>query len=707
MKRWSVLFVMLIIGLSGIFYTDYRYRQEDAQENQVALQEAAKLVEERLNKTISNRLNVVDALRGFLLAQESVPDQESFNRYAKISLENYPSIGALEYADERLIIRYVYPLEGNEAALNHALLSRAVNVPFVEKAMRERRMVVSDPFMTLQGFQGIVVRAPLYRETEFVGLAQEVFNIDLVVEQALAVMQEQYTIELLTTSGAVFWRSGETGSLSVERAIAVGDNVWLAKVDWRTAPQISYFILALIWSVGLLLLSGVMIIVNQSMMREKKLREAVLEKTRSLAVSEERYRAIFENSGTALMFIEEDRRISLINKEFEKLSGYRKAEIEGRVRWDIFVDDPFELARMAEYHQLRRKNDKQAPLSYEFILRDRAGVRKNMIVTVAVLPGTEQSLAAFVDISTRKAAEQALAEANERLETKVAQRTQELTVLNEDLQAMNQALLGTLDKLRQTQGQLVQAEKMAGLGMVVVGVAHELNTPIGLGVTLASHMEEIIGNLLKRLENGKMKRNELFEDLNDSAEAARMLLYNLQRAGQLVKSFKQVSLEEFAQDRRLFLVQECLDDALISLRERIAAARLHVVLECDRNLCLDGSPSAFLQMISNLILNSLVHGYAPGESGEIKIKAVQLIDRLLLTYTDDGRGIDEELMPRIFDPFVTACRGAGNMGLGLYVLHNIVVQEFGGTVEGYSEPGCGVKFVIDLPLRRDKEDPRI
>ena len=345
-----------------------------------------------------------------------------------------------------------------------------------------------------------------------------------------------------------------------------------------------------------------------------------------------------------------------------------------------------------------------------------------------LLPDGSSRLEGFItDITDRKLEEAALQEANEQLEYKVEVRTQELTALNEELEAMNTQLLDSnssleieiserkkaeerleslnkelskvIEEMKTMQSYLVQSEKMAALGGLVAGIAHEINTPVGVGLTAATNLQKITKDFADLCENGKPRRQDLTDYLEDLLESANIIEANLERAAKLIRSFKQVSIDQSSEERREFNVKAYLEEILLSMHPKLKKTKLAVTVDCDEELKLDGFPGAFSQIITNLLMNSIIHAYEPGDEGEIKISAKTQDGFFMLTYSDDGKGMPKEMQMKIFTPFFTTKRGTGSTGLGLYILHNIVVKQFNGSVECDSEPGKGTSFTIKFPLK--------
>ncbi len=294
-------------------------------------------------------------------------------------------------------------------------------------------------------------------------------------------------------------------------------------------------------------------------------------------------------------------------------------------------------------------------------------------------------MASFIDVTERVRAEELLRALNADLEIRVEARTAELQQ--------------SLDELRAAQARLVQAEKMAALGSLVAGIAHEINTPLGIGVTAASHVDLAVRGLHERFARGEPTRQEMEAFLGNASEACEMVLANLQRAADLVRSFKQVAVDKSSGERRRFALKPYLEEVLRSLGPQLRRTRHEVLLDCPEDLEIDSYPGAYSQIVTNLVFNSLTHGFEGIEQGRIEIEVRRADESLQLRYRDNGRGIAPEHLPKIFDPFFTTKRGVGGSGLGLHVLYNLVTQTLGGTIECRSRPGEGVNFEIDVPIR--------
>ncbi|NEO56647.1 MAG: AAA family ATPase [Okeania sp. SIO3B5] len=272
------------------------------------------------------------------------------------------------------------------------------------------------------------------------------------------------------------------------------------------------------------------------------------------------------------------------------------------------------------------------------------------------------------------------------LEQKVQQRTAELSKALEDLKA--------------TQKQLVESEKMAALGGLVAGVAHEINTPIGTSITIASTLADETQNFTKALAQGQLKRSVLNNYLELAGESTQLMLSNLSRAGELIQSFKQIAADQSNLEYRCFNLKEYLKEIALSLAPQMKTSYT-LTVEGDETIKIDSYPGALAQIVTNLVTNSLTHGYPSEEAGNFTLGIRQESDKIQLEYSDDGCGIEEENLGKIFEPFFTTARSKGGTGLGLHIVYNLVTQKLQGTIEVDSQVGLGTKFVITIPLTQE------
>lgn len=265
-------------------------------------------------------------------------------------------------------------------------------------------------------------------------------------------------------------------------------------------------------------------------------------------------------------------------------------------------------------------------------------------------------------------------------------------------QAARDAAEQALDRLKSVQTQLVQSEKMAALGQLVAGVAHEINTPVGLVVAGVSQLSDETAALRRRVESGQLGREALADYLALVTELAEVLRSNGDRAANLVRSFKRLAVDQTTDERHRFPLRNYLNDTVMSLGPALRKAGHQVALDCPEDLELDSYPGALSQIVTNLLSNSIVHGYPDGRAGQIAIRAGLIAgDRVEMTYADDGIGIAETVRGRVFDPFFTTNRRGGSTGLGLHIVFNLVSGRLGGRIALTENPQGGAQFVVTFP----------
>ncbi|WP_348698976.1 two-component regulator propeller domain-containing protein [Duganella fentianensis] len=258
-------------------------------------------------------------------------------------------------------------------------------------------------------------------------------------------------------------------------------------------------------------------------------------------------------------------------------------------------------------------------------------------------------------------------------------------------------------KLLDTQQQLVEQEKLAALGALVAGVAHELNTPIGNSLVVASTLEDKTEDIHQLQQTNSLRRSDLVSFIDAAREASTLLMRSLQGAAELVNSFKQVAVDQASAKRRPFNLLQASQEIVTTMRNQIRKAGHSIVLEMPEDIQMDSFPGPYGQVIINLINNTLLHAFEGRSGGEIRLWAVRLgTERVRIVFQDDGKGIAPEHQLRIFDPFFTTKLGQGGNGLGLSITYNIVTSLLDGSIRVDSEVDVGTRFTMDLPLKASK-----
>lgn len=293
------------------------------------------------------------------------------------------------------------------------------------------------------------------------------------------------------------------------------------------------------------------------------------------------------------------------------------------------------------------------------------------------------------DITEQRRNEQEIRSLNASLEDRVVERTQAL-------QKANTELSEALQNLQRAQGELLRTEKLAALGALVAGVAHELNTPIGIGVTVASTLQEDSLAFARVLEQG-VSRSRLGQFIEKTRTASDLLLRSLGRAAELISSFKQVAVDQTSAQRRVFKLDELVHEIVLTLGPSIRKTPYTVVSDIPQDIALDSFPGHLGQVLINLVNNALLHAFGGRSEGRISIAARRIDDELIeITVSDDGNGIADKDLPRIFDPFFTTRMGQGGSGLGLSIVHNLVAGPLRGSISVESALQIGTTFTLQL-----------
>jgi len=294
------------------------------------------------------------------------------------------------------------------------------------------------------------------------------------------------------------------------------------------------------------------------------------------------------------------------------------------------------------------------------------------------------------EVLQRHKAEQEIRLFNEELEQRVNQRTQELTQSNDELNL-------TLEELKQTQSQLLENEKMASLGGLVAGVAHEVNTPIGIVLTSISFMKERCVDIIDALAQQSLTAKQLTLFTKELEQGFSLSLNNIKRAVELIESFKLIAVDSVVDDARELNLHHYLQDILRSLQPKTKHSNIKIELNCPENIVIFSYPGAIAQVTNNLVINSLLHAFEPGQIGKITIAAQQQKNSITLLYSDDGCSLDDESKAHLFEPFYTTKRGEGGSGLGAHIVYNLVTQRLKGSIELITEQAKGKSFKVVIP----------
>lgn len=375
-----------------------------------------------------------------------------------------------------------------------------------------------------------------------------------------------------------------------------------------------------------------------------------------------------------LFWLDENAKLIYVNDSACATLGYTREELLNMTIHQIDPDFPAE-AWLPHIEELR----KIGSMTFESRHRTKDGRIFPIEITGNYIEynGKSYSFAFDHDISERKRIENELENHRLHLEKLVEERTAEL---------------------RQVMEQLVQSEKLAALGNLVAGVAHELNTPLGNTRVVASALSEDLNSFENAMQGDNLRRSDLELFLRRSREAARLLEINSSRAAELISQFKQVAIDQTSVRKRKFNLLKTLEELLATLQPQFRNTNHIIELSIPPEYEMDSYPGPLGQVISNLVGNSLLHAFSGIDNGLIKISALKTEDvNIIITYTDNGCGIPVENRNRIFEPFYTTRLGQGGSGLGLYIVYNLVTGVLGGSVSIDQNYTGGTSFIIEIP----------
>ena len=393
-----------------------------------------------------------------------------------------------------------------------------------------------------------------------------------------------------------------------------------------------------------------------------ELEHRVAERTYDLRESEARFRDLAELGSDWIWQTDKELRFTYISDRFFEVSGINPDQILGRRRKDMADFDSDEVTKQ-KWHKHQDDMENRRPFRrFEY-----------------ALPCTDGKL-----IQIRLAGK---------------------PFYNDSGEFLGYRGTGTdITELMMAQDELLHAEKLAALGGLVAGVAHEINTPVGIGLTAASYLEEKARKFETVYKEGKVKRSDIEAFIETSLEASISLTTNLKRAADLVRSFKQVAVDQSSEMKRNFLLKPYINEILLSLLPKIKRTQHEITVTGSDEIQLDSYPGAFSQILTNLIMNSLIHGFEHKVLGHINIDVSLRNHELILRYSDDGKGMNSEQIKRIFEPFYTTKRGQGGSGLGMHVVYNLVTQTLRGRIELASGIENGVVFTLRIPINKEMDN---
>lgn len=413
--------------------------------------------------------------------------------------------------------------------------------------------------------------------------------------------------------------------------------------------------------------------------------------------AERTFEGLFQASPVAIaVWSERGHQLANVNAAWERLFGMSAASAIGRIS-DSFSMWSDEALRRDYIRRLERNEPVDGMEAWMCTASGQA--RLCQVSGRMVTVGHERYvMAVYMDVTAEREVTAQLRELNETLEVRVAERTAALHQANAELSE-------ALANLRRTQEGLIRSEKMAALGALVAGVAHELSTPLGNSLIAANTVRDHARALETEMQTG-LKRSSLVRFLADAQSANAIIERNLERAAELVTSFKRIAVDQSSSQRRTFVLDEVMDEILMTLRPMLKRLPYQLDVAIEAGLSLDSYPGPLGQVVTNLLNNAIVHGLDGRDHGVIGIIGRAAgDDEVWLEVHDDGCGIPLANRRRIFDPFFTTRLGQGGSGLGMHIVLNLVTNVLGGTIEVDSEVGQGTVMRVRMPRQAPRQAP--
>ncbi|MFZ6657170.1 PAS domain S-box protein [Undibacterium sp. TJN19] len=420
--------------------------------------------------------------------------------------------------------------------------------------------------------------------------------------------------------------------------------------------------------------------------------EAARLQTESLLRENERkYASLFQLSPIPLGLVDVHTNCFVeVNDIWLKEFGYERDEVLGQTTVELgFASN---TNGWEKFNTALRQNKKVDQL--EVRLKAKAGVEMIFLLSARLIDMGSHRMCIFslLNVTRQVQIEQEIREMTTQLEDRVKMRTLNLEQANAELAA-------AMVSLRHTQDELVRSEKMAALGSLVAGVAHELNTPIGNSVTVASTLQDKTRELLRDVTEGKLKRSTLDKYLDNASNGTELLMRTLGMARELIGSFKQVAVDQSSSQRRQFDLQTVLEELIVTLAPMYKKSAFNLVTELSPGIGMDSYPGPLGQIITNFMTNALTHAFEGRASGEMRLCTQLFQDQQVqIIFSDNGIGITENIQKKVFDPFFTTKLGQGGSGLGMNIVYNLVTGVLGGEIQLFSTPGNGATFTMTLPL---------
>lgn len=654
----------------------------------------------------------------------------------RLNEKGYPdfSVHPVVERGQHYIVDYVEPMTGNERAFGLDLAALPPHLQALERGIDSGDIVATPRVVLVQDASqqsGFVARAPIYRRgaalssvaqrrEALVGFVAIVFRVDNLMREVIEASAPEHmairihdvgyfdaqpgtadgdphkgpkepsgdsmfddATSMSSIAPGAAARGAPLAELTTRTRLNVGGRAWAMEFTARAGGRYerSYGLVAFIAAAGTIIsaLVGAAIVAST--------RRRILAEQLRASLDEQR---AYQDSASVGIALFAHGKIVRCNRGLETMMGYGAGELDDRLAAILLPPsasiDPFVTAgqtRVQDELELKRKDASTVWCMVHGQAFDAADVARGVVWVIQ-------------DIGERKKAEAALLEAKSGLERSLS----ELERQRAEAEAARQELADALAALNHAQTDLITAEKMASLGSLVAGIAHELNTPIGNSLLTATTLNDKLVEFEKLYAAGNVKRSMLEAYIADGKMACGIMASSLSRAADLIAAFKHVATDQTSDQRRCFKLYDILRDTLAAYSVQMRRAACTVELDAPTDVLFDSFPGSIIQVLGNLIDNALLHGFEGRAAGRIVIAVQETRSgEIKLTFSDDGVGMDAKTLKHVFDPFFTTKMGQGGSGLGMNIVYNIVTGMLGGTVKIVSNLGAGTRIMLTLPKK--------
>lgn len=707
MWAWAgpLLALTMLVG----YMTEQSARRHQASVQQQLVSNQLQVLRDRLQALAHTAFSPTASLATLVQVDGSI-SQERFAQIIDRSMTLVPYIRSVVAAPDD-VARFVYPLAGNERVVNLDYRSIPAQWAQVQQAKASQAPAIFAPVKLVQGGLGIIQRNPIYIGSgagkRYWGVVSVVLDLERFV--AAAGINEDSNLDLVLLNPAaapeqrVVWGSAPLAHEDAVQATATlpGTQWTLAarpRAGWNSTPGWARETWVVLASGSLVSLLIGLLGYQTGLLRQRN--QALARAQADTVATRDRLQAVLDASvDVAIISTDLHGRVTLFNQGAQRMLGRTSAEVLGQtpalwhdgaevcaVGRELAAPGAPPLEAFEVFAQLAQTPGRSTR-TWTYLTAD--GRRLQVSLALSTVLDRDKKPAGYlgvaVDISAQRQAQAALRQLTEELEQRVQERTNELKT--------------TLAALENAQDGLLRSEKLAALGALVAGVAHELNTPLGNCLITASALMHRTGEIASEVENGQVKRSSFASYLQDAQEACSLLMRGLSNAGDLVRHFKQLSVDQTSEQRRTFTLESVVSDVLSLSQTQWRRSPFRIETALQPCPALDSYPGALGRVLGNLLQNAMIHAFDGRDRGTVRIGSYMIDSTTVaMEVSDDGMGMDAQTLRCAFDPFYTTKMGQGGSGLGLNIVHNTVCGILGGHVELTSQPGVGTRFVIRMPL---------